>query len=75
MFIYPLYIGYLGNTGGCADQEKHCAAWARHGFCEDNPNTALRICKKSCNACTVETNGRLTAKRLAVASRGFISPD
>ncbi|XP_052217899.1 cell death abnormality protein 1-like [Dreissena polymorpha] len=45
-----------GNTGGCADQEKHCAAWARHGFCEDNPNTALRICKKSCNACTVETN-------------------
>ncbi|XP_060580699.1 balbiani ring protein 3-like isoform X2 [Ruditapes philippinarum] len=35
----------------CRDDKLHCPAWAKHGFCEDNPGTALRICKKSCNAC------------------------
>ncbi|XP_052783984.1 zinc metalloproteinase nas-15-like isoform X2 [Mya arenaria] len=39
------------NTSGCEDKEQYCPSWAQHGFCEDNPNTALRICKKSCKAC------------------------
>lgn len=35
----------------CEDKEKYCGGWAEHGFCEDNPGVALRICKKSCKAC------------------------
>ncbi|KAL4220458.1 hypothetical protein ACF0H5_020859 [Mactra antiquata] len=41
----------------CVDSQKHCPAWALHGFCADNPGTALRICKKSCNACSKSSNG------------------
>ncbi|XP_045199753.2 zinc metalloproteinase nas-15-like isoform X2 [Mercenaria mercenaria] len=40
----------------CKDDKLHCPAWAQNGFCEDNPATALRICKKSCNSCNSSSN-------------------
>lgn len=43
------------NDPTCYDEKEHCKSWAAHGFCEDNPGTALRICKRSCNACTTRT--------------------
>ena len=45
--------------GACEDDDINCASWAEHGFCEDNPGTALVICKKSCNACSAGEQSKL----------------
>ena len=45
--------------GACEDDDENCVTWAEHGFCEDNPGTALVICKRSCNACSAGDNSKL----------------
>ena len=51
-FFHPI-------VGACEDDDENCVTWAEHGFCEDNPGTALVICKKSCNACSAGDNSKL----------------
>jgi len=56
------------SAGDCEDKEKYCPQWAKHGFCEDNPNSALRICKKSCKVCDNQARTLLTLRYIMDSS-------
>ena len=36
----------------CQDEDSHCASWADHGECDNNPNYMLKHCPRSCLQCT-----------------------
>ncbi|KAI8781987.1 cysteine-rich venom protein LIO1 [Biomphalaria glabrata] len=40
-----------GEDGDCNDKAGGCAAWAKNGQCQSNPNYMLKDCKKSCDVC------------------------
>ncbi|KAK3603705.1 hypothetical protein CHS0354_023311 [Potamilus streckersoni] len=47
--------GNKDKSTGCADTDKNCIQWAKHGYCKNHSYLALSTCRKSCGTCDPNT--------------------